>query len=155
MRLVLYQPDIPQNVGAAIRIAACFGAPLDIIEPCGFPLSEKKLQTEISRVAMDYGAMKPATIHPGWKTFSESPAREEGRLILLSTGGAIPLYDFNFHPSDLVMVGRESAGVPKEVSDHCEASLRIPIAAAARSLNVAVAGAVALSEARRQIGWET
>lgn len=153
MRLVLFQPDIPGNVGAAIRVAACFGAGLDIIEPCGFPLGEKRLQAEIARAAMDYGALAQASLHAGWSAFLGSPARARGRLILLTTRGETPLYDFHFQASDLLIVGRESTGVPDEVHANVEARLRIPIAAEARSLNMAVAAAAALSEARRQVGW--
>ncbi|MFQ5564244.1 MAG: tRNA (cytidine(34)-2'-O)-methyltransferase [Parvularculaceae bacterium] len=153
MRLVLYQPDIPGNVGAAIRAAACFGTGLEIVEPCGFPLSEKRLQAEVARAAMDYGALAPAAMHAGWAAFLASPARAEGRLVLLTTGGETPLYDFHFQESDLVMVGRESAGVPDEVRASADARLFIPMAPGARSLNMAVAAAVALSEARRQVGW--
>lgn len=149
MRLCLYQPEIAQNVGAAIRAAACFGAGIDIIEPCGFPADARGLK----RTAMDYGALAPPTLHPGWTAFAASDARRAGRLILLSTKAAAPIWDFEFRASDLLLIGQESAGAPDEVRAHCEASVRIPLAPAARSLNAATAGAIALAEMRRQVGW--
>ena len=148
MRLALYQPDIPQNVGAAIRAAACFGAGMDVIEPCGFPLDSR----EVRRVAMDYGATAaPPRAHPGWTAFLETlgPAR----LILLTTKANETIWEFSFRPDDIILMGRESAGAPNEVHERANARLRIPIASGARSLNVATAAAVALAEARRQTGW--
>lgn len=147
MRLALYQPDIPQNVGAAIRTAACFGAGLDIIEPCGFPLSSK----DIRKVAMDYGALAQPEPHGGWSAFQE--ARAGNRLILLTTKAATSIWDFTFRPEDILLMGRESAGAPDEVHDAADARLLIPLAPGARSLNIHVAAAVALAEARRQVGW--
>ena len=147
MRLALYQPDIPQNVGAAIRAAACFGAQIDVIEPCGFPLDSR----EIRRVAMDYGASAPPVAHRSWTTFLETAAG--ARLILLTTAAEETIWDFEFSPSDIVIMGRESAGAPPEVHEAVQARLRIPLAPGVRSLNVHVAAAVALAEARRQIGW--
>ena len=145
MRLVLFQPDIPQNVGAAIRTAACFGTSLDIIEPCGFPLKSK----EIARVAMDYGALAQPRAFRSWEAFQNE--REPGRVILLTTKGAGPLWDFEFHEDDALLLGRESAGVPDDVHNTVDARLFIPMAKGARSLNVVVAGAVALGEAQRQL----
>ena len=148
MRLALYQPDIPQNVGAAIRAAACFGAGMDVIEPCGFPLDSR----EVRRVAMDYGATAaPPRAHPGWTAFLETlgPAR----LILLTTKANETIWEVSFRPDDIILMGRESAGAPDEVHERANARLRIPIASGARSLNVATAAAVALAEARRQTGW--
>lgn len=149
MRLVLYQPEIAQNAGAAIRAAACFGARVDIIEPCGFPADAKGLK----RVAMDYGALAPPELHLSWEAFLNSAARHSGRLVLLSTRADAALWDFRFEPSDLVMIGQESAGVPPEVRDACNACVRIPLDPAARSLNAAAAGAITLAEMRRQVGW--
>lgn len=148
MRLALYQPDIPQNTGAAIRIAACFGAGLDIIEPCGFPLDSRALK----RVAMDYGALAVPTAHASWRAFLE--AKGDSRLILLTTKADGSIWDFRFRPGDTLLMGRESAGAPDEVHAAADARVTIPLAPAARSLNVAAAAAVALAEARRQIGWE-
>ena len=143
MRLALYQPDIAANLGAAIRIAACFGAALDIIEPCGFALTDRALR----RAAMDYRAA--TTRHASWAAFLAAPERAEGRLVLLTTRGAVDLPALAFQPGDTLLLGRESAGVPDDVHKAAAARVRIPIAA--RSLNVAVAGAIALYEARRQL----
>lgn len=145
MRLALYQPDIAQNVGAAIRIAACFGAQLDIIEPCGFPLDSR----EIKRVAMDYGALAPPTAHSGWRAFLE--AKADSRLILMTTKAPEPIWDFQFHPGDTLLMGRESAGVPDEVHEAADARVIIPLAPEARSLNLAVAAGIGLAEASRQL----
>lgn len=144
MRFALFQPDIPQNVGAAIRLAACLGVWLDIIEPCGFPLSDKAVR----RVAMDYGAQVDLCRHDSWAAFLAHPVRRDGRLVLFTTRGAQPYFDFAFQPGDTLLFGRESAGVPEDVHDRAEARLIIPIRA--RSLNVTKAAAMALGEALRQ-----
>jgi tRNA (cytidine/uridine-2'-O-)-methyltransferase len=149
VRLVLFQPEIAQNAGAAIRAAACFGAGLDIIEPCGFPADAKGLR----RAAMDYGALAAPVLHASWPAFHVSPERKTGRLILLSTKATQSLWEFRFEFSDLLMIGQESAGVPDDVRAACDAGLVIPIAPGARSLNAAASGAIALAEARRQLGW--
>lgn len=149
MRLVLFKPEIAQNAGAAIRAAACFGAAIDIIEPCGFPADAKGLR----RVAMDYGDLAAPVLHPSWSAFSDSEARRSGRLILLSTKAEAAIWDFRFRPGDLVMIGQESAGVPPEAREACDAAVRIPLAPEARSLNAAMSGAIALAEMRRQLGW--
>lgn len=151
MRLVLFQPDIPQNTGAAIRVAACLGAGIDIIEPCGFPLSDKALR----RAAMDYGDLCRPDIHSSWTAFrSARPgARPVARLVLLTTAAERSIWDFSFREGDMIVLGRESAGVPEEVHAAADARLAVPMAAGARSLNVVTAGAIALAEARRQIGW--
>jgi tRNA (cytidine/uridine-2'-O-)-methyltransferase len=147
MRLALYQPDIPQNVGAAIRAAACFGAGLDIIEPCGFPLDSR----EIKRVAMDYGALAPPVAHIGWQAFTQTLG--EARLILLTTKADQSIWEFEFRETDTLLMGRESQGAPEEIHAAAAARLSIPLAPGARSLNITVAASVALAEARRQIGW--
>lgn len=148
MRLALYQPDMPQNVGAAIRIAACFATPLDIIEPCGFALTDKALR----RAAMDYGERAEIVRHGGFAAFLASRSQQGGRLILLETDGDVRLHDFAFSPADTLLLGRESEGSAGEVYAAADAVVRIPLTAGARSLNVAVAGAVALAEAMRQVG---
>lgn len=148
MRLALYQPDMPQNVGAAIRVAACFATPLDIIEPCGFALTDKALK----RAAMDYGDHAEVVRHVGFRAFFENESQHARRLILLETDGTVRLHDFSFRPDDTLILGRESAGSPPELYAAAGAVVRIPLAPGARSLNVAVAGAVALSEAMRQTG---
>lgn len=148
MRLALYQPDTPQNVGAAIRVAACFATPLDIIEPCGFPLTDKALK----RTAMDYAARAEIVRHDGLAAFVATRSQSAARLILVETDGPVRLHDFVFAPGDTLILGRESAGSPPELYGVADAVIRIPLAAGARSLNVAVAGAVALAEAMRQTG---
>ncbi len=143
--LAAYQPDIAPNLGAMIRISACFGLPLDIIEPCGFPLSVKALR----RSAMDYANMADMTRHDSWEAFRES--RAQHRLVLLTTAGATGLWDFSFRQGDIILTGRESAGVPPQVAAAADARLRIPMPGGGRSLNVAVAAAIALAEAMRQL----
>ena len=149
MRLVLYQPDIAQNVGAAIRTAACFGAGVDIIGPCGFPLNAR----EIRRVAMDYNALAEPEIHGSWDDFRADAAGKSGRLLLLTTMADASIWDMDFKPDDQIIIGRESSGAPEDVHDAVDHRLRIDIARGARSLNMAVAAAVTLAEMRRQLGW--
>ncbi len=145
LRLVLYQPDIPQNVGAAIRAAACFDAAIEVIEPCGFPLDAKALR----RVAMDYGEVAAPKSHASWAAFRATIGA--GRVVLLTTAAEQSIWDFAFQRDDIVLLGRESAGVPEDVHNAADARLRIPISARARSLNVATAGAIALAEVTRQL----
>ncbi|MGD2132672.1 MAG: tRNA (cytidine(34)-2'-O)-methyltransferase [Maricaulaceae bacterium] len=147
MRLCLFQPDIPQNLGASIRLAACFDTPLEVIEPCGFPLTDKA----VGRAALDYDARANVTRHASWAAFLKSPARAEGRLVLFSTAAETSHLDFAFTPGDLLLFGRESAGVPDEVRAAADAAVVIPLAKGARSLNVATAAAIGLGEARRQV----
>lgn len=149
MRLVLFQPEIAGNAGATIRAAACFGAGVDIVEPCGFPPDDRALR----RAAMDYGAIAPPVRHASWAAFLDSAERRGGRLALLTTKADTAIWDMSLLESDLFMIGQESAGVPPAVRDACDLALRIPIAAGARSLNAATAAAIALAEARRQNGW--
>ncbi len=146
MRLVLFQPDIPHNLGAAVRVAACFGAPLEVIEPCGFPLTDKGVR----RTAMDYAELATIRRHASWRAFAASAVRREGRLVLFTTAAAASLWDFAFAEDDLLLFGRESAGVPPAVRAAADAAVRIPLAPGARSLNVAVAAGIGLAEARRQ-----
>ncbi len=150
MRLALYQPDIPQNTGAALRLGACFRVPVDIIEPCGFPLDDKRLR----RSAMDYGGSCEVQRHTSWEAFVQTsrtavPGR---RIVLLSTAASVPYTDFDFHADDILLLGRESAGVPADVHSAADARVRIPIAAEMRSLNVVMAAGIVLSEALRQLG---
>jgi len=146
MRLALFQPDIPQNLGAALRLGACLSVPVDVIEPCGFPLSD----AGVRRAAMDYGALADLSRHASWGDFLAAPQRAEGRLLLFTTKGAEPLHGFAFRPGDTLLFGRESAGAPPEVHAAADARLYIPLAAGARSLNLTVSAAIALSEALRQ-----
>jgi tRNA (cytidine/uridine-2'-O-)-methyltransferase len=146
MRLALFQPDIPQNLGAALRLGACLGVPVDVIEPCGFPLSD----AGVRRAAMDYGALAELNRHPGWSEFLTAPARRDGRLLLFTTKGATPLHGFEFRAGDTLLFGRESSGAPDEVHAAADARVFIPLAPGARSLNLTVSAAIALSEALRQ-----
>jgi tRNA (cytidine/uridine-2'-O-)-methyltransferase len=146
MRLALFQPDIPQNLGGAMRLAACLGVGLEVVEPCGFPLGDRA----VKRAAMDYAAGVTLKRHPSWETFCG--ARGPGRLLLLTTRGAIAYSGFDFREDDTLLVGRESAGVPDEVHAAADARLVIPMQPGARSLNVVVAAAMVLGEALRQLG---
>jgi tRNA (cytidine/uridine-2'-O-)-methyltransferase len=148
MRLALFQPDIPQNVGAAVRLAACLGVILEIIEPCGFPLSDRALR----RTALDYGPAARIERRASWDEFLAAEARTAGRLVLFTTRGAHAYADFAFRAGDTLLFGRESAGVPDEVHAAADARLIIPIAAGTRSLNLVNAAAMALGEALRQTG---
>ncbi len=151
MRLALYQPDIPQNLGAAIRLCACLGVPLDVIEPCGFPLTDAAMK----RAALDYGDKVEMLRHASLAAFREAPQREGGRLVLVETDGALSFQDFAFSTGDTLVLGRESAGSPGELYAAAQASVRIPMARSLRSLNVVTAASVVLTEAMRQIGgWE-
>jgi tRNA (cytidine/uridine-2'-O-)-methyltransferase len=145
MRLALYQPDIPQNTGALMRLAACLGVPLDLIEPTGFLLSDRRLK----RAGMDYLDALEMTRHRSWDTFLERRP-PKSRLILLTTRGSVAYHRFVFAPDDILLLGRESAGVPDEVHAAADASLRVPMRQSARSLNVALAAAIVLGEALRQ-----
>lgn len=152
MRLALYQPDIPQNLGAAIRLCACLSIGLDVIEPCGFPLTDASLK----RAALDYGDKARVTRHASLAAFRAAPEREGGRLVLVETDGAVSFQDFAFSSGDTLILGRESAGSPGELYEAAQASVRIPMARGLRSLNVVAAGAIVLTEAMRQTGkWET
>jgi tRNA (cytidine/uridine-2'-O-)-methyltransferase len=144
MRLALFEPDIPQNTGALMRLCACLGVPLDIIEPCGFLWSEPKLK----RAGMDYLDRCKVVRHAGWADFLA--ARAGARLVLITTKGAVRYTDFAFHPGDVLILGRESAGVPETVHAAAAARLVIPMRPGLRSLNVAQSGAMVLGEALRQ-----
>jgi len=146
MRLALFQPDIPQNLGAALRLGACLGVTIDVIEPCGFPFSDRAVR----RAAMDYGQIADLRRHAGWAAFLADRGQIGGRLLLFTTRGAEPFHGFSYRPDDILLFGRESAGVPDEVHDAADARLVIPLAPGARSLNLTVSAAIALSEALRQ-----
>jgi len=146
MRLALFQPDIPQNLGAALRLGACLGVPIDIIEPCGFPLSDRAVR----RAAMDYGQKAQVVRHPSWGDFFAQALREKSRLLLFTTRGAQPFHSFGYQSDDILLFGRESAGVPDEVHAAADARLLIPLTPETRSLNIATAAAMALGEALRQ-----
>ena len=147
MRLALYEPDIPQNAGSLMRLGACLGVGVDLIEPCGFVLSDRGLK----RAGMDY--LKSADIrrHESWARFRDGLAPNQ-RLLLLTTRGDTAYTDFAFAPGDCLLVGRESAGVPDEVHARADARLIIPLLRGLRSFNVAQAAAMVLGEALRQTG---
>jgi len=145
MRLALFQPDIPQNLGAAVRLSACLGVALDVIEPCAFPLSDRALK----RTALDYKA--ETRLHASWSAFLEARERRDGRLVLFTTKGAASVHDYVFSAGDTLLFGRESAGAPEGVHAAAEARVAIPIAPGARSLNLVTAAAIGLAEALRQV----
>jgi len=144
MRLALHQPDQAGNVGTIIRLAACLGVPLDVIEPCGFAFSDRALK----RAGMDYAGIAAVTRHADWAEFA---ARLEGRLVLFTTAGAaVRLPEARFEPDDTLLFGSESSGAPAEVHARAELRVRIPQATGTRSLNLAVAAGIGLAEAIRQ-----
>jgi len=142
--LAFYQPDIPQNVGAAMRLTACLDVPLHIIEPTAFPWKE----AEFRRSGMDYVAHTTLIKHSSWEAFLKNIA--QARTILVETDGAIPLWDFTFEDGDILILGRESAGVPKDIYEQVDASVMIPMKPGLRSMNVVTAASFVLSEAIRQ-----
>jgi tRNA (cytidine/uridine-2'-O-)-methyltransferase len=143
VRLALYEPDIPQNAGALVRLGACLGVGIDIIEPCGFLWSDAKLR----RAGMDYLDRAEVKRHASWADYL---AGRCGRLVLLTTGADRTYTDFMFAPDDTLLLGRESAGVPNRVHQTAHARLRVPMRTELRSLNVAQAAAMVLGEALRQ-----
>jgi len=149
MRLALFQPDIPQNTGTLLRLGACLDLPLDIIEPCGFIFNEKAMK----RAGMDYLNMASYRRHSSWQDFLEYRKQhpdEYGRIILLTTHASKPYTQFEFRPNDIILMGRESAGVPEVVHNIADSRLLIPMNANARSINVAVSAVMVIGEALRQ-----
>lgn len=146
MRLALYEPDIPANTGTLIRLGACLGVPLDIIEPAGFAFTVR----ELKRAVLDYGPLAEIVRHASWQAFLETRVDGAGRLVVLTTQAPLAYTDFGFRADDVLLVGRESAGVPAAVHERADVRLRVPMRAPARSLNVAVAAAMVLGEALRQ-----
>src|SRR3954470_18448962 len=144
MRLALHQPDQAGNVGTILRLAACLGVPVDIIEPCGFPWGDKALR----RAGMDYAEIANVTRHADWDAFA---AAFGGRLVLLTTAGDVRIDQAEFHGDDVLLLGSESRGVPAEVHGRAALRVRIPQVAGTRSLNIAVAAGIALAEALRQM----
>ena len=145
MRLALFQPDIAGNVGTILRLGACLGVPVDLIEPMGFPWSDRAL----ARAGMDYAARAEVRRHADWEGFA---AQVPGRIVLLTTRGGTRLDEARFAPGDTLLLGSESAGAPDFVHDRADLALRIPLAPGFRSLNVAIAAGIALGEALRQTG---
>lgn len=149
LNLVLYQPDIPQNLGAVLRLSACLRATVHIVEPCGFPLNDQKLR----RAGMDYMPLAQYMTHVNWDAFLAHRAAHPGRLLLLETDGAVPYTEIAFHPSDYVVLGRESAGTPRELYAQMDQTILIPMREGVRSLNVAMSAGILTAEACRQLGW--
>ena len=144
MRIALFQPDIPQNLGATLRIGAGFGVPIDVIEPCGFVFDDRRLR----RAGMDYAELAVMTRHASWDRYLAD--RPDGRLVLLTTRGAERHCDFAFRSDDALLFGRESAGAPEAVHAAADARVAIALRPPARSLNLAVSVGVALAEALRR-----
>jgi len=144
--LCLYQPDIPQNTGTMLRFAACLGVPVDIVEPAGFDVSDRNFR----RAGLDYLDAVEIRRHASFKAFQAWRAGEGRRLVLATTKGDRPYTDFAFQPGDVILMGRESAGVPDDVHDAADARLLIPMRPGLRSLNVAMAAAMVVAEALRQ-----
>lgn len=146
LRIALYQPDIPGNTGTILRLAACLGIGVDIIEPAGFDLSDRNLK----RAGMDYLASVVLTRHISWTHFETWRATTGRRLVLASTKAAAIYYDFAFRPDDILLFGRESAGVPDTVHDLADGRILIPMVEGQRSINVAMSAAMIAGEALRQ-----
>ena len=152
MRLVLFEPDIPQNTGTLLRLAACWNLAVDVIFPCGFAFDDARMR----RAGMDYIDSVDIRRHTSWSAYlawrDQNPA-QCGRLLLLSTKAAEPYHDFAYRPDDSIMVGRESSGVSAAVHEAADHRLVIPLRPGMRSLNVAIAAAVVTAEALRQHGF--
>lgn len=151
MRVALYQPDIPQNTGTILRLAACFDVPVDIIGPAGFDLRDRALR----RAGLDYLDHVLLARHESFEAFDASLCENQDgppRLVLLTAYASIPHFGFRFEASDVLLLGRESAGVPDSVHQRADARVRIPMRPGLRSLNIAVSAAIVLGEALRQTG---
>jgi tRNA (cytidine/uridine-2'-O-)-methyltransferase len=148
MRIALYEPDIPQNTGTVLRLCACLGIEAHIIEPAGFPASDRAFR----RAGMDYLDAVALVRHASWRHFETWRRREHHRLVLFTTKAAMSYLDYGFETEDVLLFGRESAGVPQDVHAAADARLVIPMRAGLRSLNVAIAAAMAAGEALRQTG---
>jgi tRNA (cytidine/uridine-2'-O-)-methyltransferase len=148
IRIALYQPDIAGNTGTILRMAACFGLGVDIIEPAGFDLSDRNLR----RAGMDYLEMAALKRHVDFAAFDAWRIAEGRRLVLFSTKATLPYTEFRYADGDVILFGRESAGVPDHVHDRADARLLIPMRGGGRSLNLALSAAIAASEAMRQLG---
>lgn len=148
MRIALFQPDIPQNTGTILRLCACLDVEAHIIEPAGFPVSDRHFR----RAGMDYLHQVTIVRHDSWPKFQQWRTGDGGRLILFTTKGALPYLDHGYAATDILLFGRESAGVPDAVAAAADARLVIPVRSGLRSLNVAMAAAMAVGEALRQTG---
>ena len=152
MRLALFQPDIPQNTGTLLRLGACLDFALDIIEPCGFVFNDKAMR----RAGMDYLEQVSCRRHNSWQdflAFRQEHPEEYGRLVLMTTHASELYTDFEFQTNDVILMGRESAGVPEEVHRQADARLLIPMNPNARSINMAISAAIVTAEALRQLRW--
>ena len=147
IKIALFEPDIPQNTGSILRLIACFGLQLDIIGPCGFLLSEKKMR----RSGMDYIDTAYFRLHESWDAFQEDRLKFSSRLILATTSGTQSYNSFKFERGDIILFGRESAGVPKKVHESVSKSLKIPMKKNKRSLNLATSVGIVLAEQIRQV----
>lgn len=147
MKIAMYQPDIPQNCGAMMRLCACMGASLDIIKPCGFLWDERKIR----QAAMDYYDKADITRHSSWKEFHKT-YHSKARIILMSTKASQPYHAFSFDADDILLAGRESAGVPDHVHESVDERVFIPMKQGLRSLNIVNATSMVLGEALRQTG---
>jgi tRNA (cytidine/uridine-2'-O-)-methyltransferase len=147
-RIALYQPDIPQNTGTVLRLCACLGIEAHIVEPAGFPTSDRAFR----RAGMDYLDAVEIVRHASWPEFEAWRRRERCRLVLFTTKATLSYLDYSFDTGDILLFGRESAGVPEDVHDAADARLVIPLRPGLRSLNVAIAAAMAAGEALRQTG---
>ena len=146
MLIALFEPDIPQNTGSLIRLSACLSTQLHIIEPCGFPLEDKRLR----RVAMDYLDLAKLVKHSSWPRFLDFARAQKRRIILLSTKASENYTQFAFRSEDILLLGRETSGVPEAVHKAVDARVKIPLNGEARSLNMALATSMVLGEALRQ-----
>jgi tRNA (cytidine/uridine-2'-O-)-methyltransferase len=147
MQIALFEPDIPQNTGTILRLAACLGIAAHIIEPAGFPVSDRAFR----RAGMDYLDQVAITRHASWKAFESWRAGAGSRLVLLTTSASLSYLDHAYRQGDVLLFGRESAGVPDEVHQAADVRLVVPMRASMRSLNVAMAAAMVVGEAMRQI----
>jgi tRNA (cytidine/uridine-2'-O-)-methyltransferase len=148
MQIALYQPDIPQNTGTILRLCACLGVSAHIVEPAGFPVSDRLFR----RAGMDYLDRLDWMRHDSWTKFEAWRAERAHRLLLFTTKGAKSYLDFGYEASDILLFGRETVGVPENVAEAADARLLIPLQPGLRSLNVAMAAAMAVGEALRQTG---
>jgi len=150
MHIALYQPDIPQNAGTILRLCACLGIEAHIVAPAGFPTSDRAFR----RAGMDYLDAVMLVRHSSWQTFESWRRERNHRLVLFTTAAVVSYLDYDYRSDDILLFGRESAGVPQDVHEAADARLRIPMKTGLRSLNVALAAAMAAGEALRQTGGD-
>tara|TARA_R110002033_G_scaffold33104_8_gene70284 strand:+ start:45 stop:503 length:459 start_codon:yes stop_codon:yes gene_type:complete len=148
MRIALYQPEIAGNLGTILRTCACLGVAVDIIEPCGFPFSDRSLK----RAGMDYFEHVEYIRHTDWEAFRATTDSRNARIILLSSKATSPHHGFAYRDNDILLFGSEGSGVPRTVHDQCDGRITIPMKPGMRSLNLAVSAGMALGEALRQTG---